>query len=214
MGGTLLDPAPVDMPMTVEAKALWIQFYNAHNMAEQATGGGDLAAAWSKLEGYAGRLALIVHHVRLVSDEDADFEAVDPASMAAGIALAQWFAGEAERVYAMLGGDAETDEHAELVDLIQQRGGRITAKELHNAKSKYHPLPALHATPFADWWKPGAGGGLTSQPRSKGGIPCRSLNSVLRYPRNPLSPYPLSPKPPAAIVPVRVTGMGIRGIGW
>lgn len=52
------------------------------------------------------------------------------ASMAAGITLAQWFAGEAERVYALV---AESDANAavrRLVGLVLRHGGRITPREL------------------------------------------------------------------------------------
>jgi hypothetical protein len=45
---------PVDIPLTAGGKTAWVAFYNAH-AAEMATMHGDLAAAWSKLEGYAAR---------------------------------------------------------------------------------------------------------------------------------------------------------------
>ncbi|MCL2648256.1 MAG: YfjI family protein [Phycisphaerales bacterium] len=69
MGGTADEPEPIDLPMTADAKKLWVRFYNEHNAAEQASEGGDLAAAWSKLEGYAARLALVLHCVRSVNGE-------------------------------------------------------------------------------------------------------------------------------------------------
>lgn|GEM_PF-6363501 len=68
MGGNVWEPEPIGLPMTPKAKALFIEFYNAHNAQQQAGEGGDLAAAWSKLEGYAARLALIIHCVRFVND--------------------------------------------------------------------------------------------------------------------------------------------------
>ena len=57
------EPAPVDLTLTREAKAAWVRFYNEH-AREQVDLSGDLAAAWSKLEGYAARFALLVHLVR------------------------------------------------------------------------------------------------------------------------------------------------------
>ena len=53
------------------------------NKAEMA---GDLAAAWSKLEGYAARFALLVHLVRAESGDQAlaDAGTVDEQSIAAG----------------------------------------------------------------------------------------------------------------------------------
>lgn len=206
MGGALLDPAPVDMPMTKEAKAAWIEFYNAHNLAEQASEGGDLAAAWSKLEGYAARLALILHHVRLVSGEDADTEAVDAVSMKAGIAIARWFAGEAERVYAMLGGDAETDEYADLVDLIQQRGGRITARELSRASRRYREDGTAREA-LCQLAEAGKGGWIELPPGKEGGRPVTVFELAGAVTQPPLSrvvtPVTVT-KPPAVIAPMRV----------
>ena len=64
-----LEPAAVDektgaiepriFPLSPKAKKAWMRFYNQH-AAEQNEISGDLAAAWSKLEGYAARLALLV----------------------------------------------------------------------------------------------------------------------------------------------------------
>ncbi len=50
----VLDPA---------AKAEFIEFFNEHN-EEQSQLDGDLAAAFSKLEGYAARFALVIHLTR------------------------------------------------------------------------------------------------------------------------------------------------------
>jgi len=144
MGGEAIDPAPVDVPLSRDAKKLWIKFYNFHNAAEQAMEGGDISSAWSKLEGYAARLALIVHCCRAVSEgmEGDGVDAVDAQSMAAGIIMVKWFAGEAERAYAMLGGDAQTDEQSNLLAYIHNRGGRISARELKEGRSKYRPAGA------------------------------------------------------------------------
>jgi len=57
------DPQPVIVPLSADGHAAWVDFYNAHGQ-EQAELSGDLAAAWSKLEGYAARLALVVHFAR------------------------------------------------------------------------------------------------------------------------------------------------------
>ena len=46
-----------------DGKVAWVRFYNEH-ATEQAELSGGLSAAWSKLEGYAARLALVVHLTR------------------------------------------------------------------------------------------------------------------------------------------------------
>jgi hypothetical protein len=103
---------------------------------EQAELTGDLAAAWSKLEGYTARLALVIHLVRAVTG-DADPMAVDAESIIAGATLSRWFGREAERVYAMLGESDEQRERRELVELIERRGGTITVRELMRSSRRY-----------------------------------------------------------------------------
>lgn len=128
------DPQPIVMQLDSEAKTIWIEFFNEHGH-EQADLGGDLAAAWSKLEGYAARFAMILHLTRWACGDRAvvDREVVDAASMEAGIALARWFGREAKRVYAILNEDEEQAAQRRLIDLIARRGGSITARELMRA---------------------------------------------------------------------------------
>jgi hypothetical protein len=184
MCGAPMEPEPVDLPLTADAKRLWIDFYNAHNAAEQASDRGDLAAAWSKLEGYAARLALILHCVRAVNGE-ANAAAVDAVSMKAGIALARWFAREAERVYAMLSGDGGNDELAELRQYIRDHGGRITARELRDGPRRYRPdgaardaLCKLVEAGWARW--------ITPSPGPRGGRPSEICELLGPGPETPI----------------------------
>ena len=98
------EPQPVLVRLAPEAKTAWTAYYDAH-AAEQANLTGDLSAAWSKLEEYAARLALVVHFVRWAARDPmlTNANIVDAESMAGGIALAGWFKHEARRVYALLG---------------------------------------------------------------------------------------------------------------
>ena len=134
-------PQPIDIPLAALGKQAWIDFYNSH-AREQAKMAGDLAAAWSKLEGYAARFALLVHLIRAESDDStlADSGAVDERSIAAGVTLSRWFGDEAARVYAIIGGDAETPEareQRELLRIIRDRGGEITVRQLMQASRRY-----------------------------------------------------------------------------
>lgn len=130
------EPEPADVALTDEAKAAWVAFYNRHAQ-EQAELGGELAAAWSKLEGYAARLALVVHCVRQASGEAADPWRCDEVSMAAGIALAEWFGHEAKRVYGVLGESLEDRNRRRLVELVQAKGGRATVRKLCRSSRLY-----------------------------------------------------------------------------
>ncbi|MFQ5734471.1 MAG: DUF3987 domain-containing protein, partial [Planctomycetaceae bacterium] len=61
-------PEAVTVGLTPDAKKRFPQFVNAHG-EEQVELTGDLAAAWSKLEEYAARLALVVHFIRWAADD-------------------------------------------------------------------------------------------------------------------------------------------------
>ncbi len=85
MPGTLNEngkPEPVAMPLSSDALDAWIVYYNRHR-DEQAYLDDDLSAAWSKLEAYAARFALIIHCVRLVGGETEGTE-IDQDSVRAG----------------------------------------------------------------------------------------------------------------------------------
>ncbi|MEQ1905600.1 MAG: DUF3987 domain-containing protein [Pirellulaceae bacterium] len=122
---------PVVVDLTTDAKAVWKAFYNSH-AREQADLVGELSAAWSKLEEYAARLALVVHLARWAADDPAleSADLVDVDSMAAGIQLANWFKGEAKRVYSLLGETEEDRDRRRLLEWIERRGGLATAREV------------------------------------------------------------------------------------
>jgi hypothetical protein len=123
------EPRPVLVRLDREAKTAWTTYYNAH-AAEQADLTGDIASAWSKLEEYAARLALVVHYVRWAAGDVVNETRLDLASMNAGITLAGWFKHEARRVYAMLDeSDAERDQRR-LLEWIESRGGSVTPREV------------------------------------------------------------------------------------
>jgi Protein of unknown function (DUF3987) len=122
---------PIVVGLTLDAKAFWKAFYNNHAQ-EQADLAGELSAAWSKLEEYAARLALVIHFIRWAADDPtlASADVVDAASMAAGITLATWFKGEAKRVYAMLGETDDDRDRRRLIEWIERKGGSATPREV------------------------------------------------------------------------------------
>ena len=134
---------PQVIPMTEAAKKEWIEFYNTHNQL-QVELTGEMAAAWSKLEEYAARFALIVHCIRSVTDDHTlqSPENVDEESIKSGVTLARWFGQEAQRVYHLLSEteeQRERRERRELVELIRRKGGRITPSELAQSSRRYRP---------------------------------------------------------------------------
>ncbi len=164
------DAEPEDVHLTDSAKESWVNFYNEHAQEEEELT-GDLSAAWSKLEGYAARLALGVHCIREVLG-DAAPGLCDELSMASGIAMAKWFGYEAKRVYAMLSQGEHDRKRLTLVELLKARGGQATVRELLRSSRLYTKareweaaLNELVDTGEGRWQnpKPGPAGGHPSK---------------------------------------------------
>lgn len=163
-------PAPFAMPLTAEAKVAWVEYYNRHR-AELADLDDDLAAAWSKLEAYAARFALTFQLCSWAAG-DAEGDAVDEASIRAGIALADWFGGEARRVYAVLAESEADREDRELVELIQRKGGSVTPRDLMRCSRRYATSAGAEAALDA-LAKAGRGSWQNVPTGPKGGKPTR-----------------------------------------
>lgn len=136
------DVCPRLVTLAPNGKAAWVRFYNEHNAdADQLT--GDESAAWSKLEGYAARLALVVHLTRWAAGDAtlADPARVDEASIAAGVVLARWFGDEARRVYAILSESDDDRETRRLVEWIEHKGGTATVRDLTRGPREYRGDP-------------------------------------------------------------------------
>ena len=167
------DARPVLVRLSGDAKTAWKAYYNAHNV-EQADLTGDMAAAWSKLEEYAARLALVIHFTRWAANDPnlADSDIVDAASMNAGIALAKWFKHEALRVYAMLDeSDTERDERR-LLDWIGRKGAPVTAREVQQG-CRWLKDPGTAEAALDELEKTGRGTWQDAPPSAKGGRPAR-----------------------------------------
>lgn len=130
------DTQPRLLPLNRQAKQVWIAFVNEHGQ-EQLQYVGDEAAAWSKLEGYAARLALVIHCTRAAANDPQleDTEIIDLVSIDAGIQLSRWFADEALRVYQTLGEEDEARDRRQLVELIERHDGQMTVRQWQRLRS-------------------------------------------------------------------------------
>jgi hypothetical protein len=139
------DPVPVDIEFTPTGQVAWIQFYNQFP-GDQTEVSGDLAAAFSKLEGYAARFALLIHFVRWAARDPtlAYPEQIDERSVGIAVTLAHWFAYETRRIYQTFGESERARERRELVDFLKSRGGEITPRELTQGSRKYQPVAVAH----------------------------------------------------------------------
>jgi len=171
------EKVPHVVKLSSEAKEVWVRFFNEW-AGEQLDAEGELAAAYSKLEGGAARLALIHHVVTHVYLETDDTRMVGRKSMEAGITLVRWFANEARRLYGMLGETGQETKTRSLVDFIRGRGGQITARQLQKANSRRYrtaesaetDLQGLVLDGLAEWRPQTAG--------PKGGRPCRICSLI------------------------------------
>ena len=152
------DEQPRVLTLTAKANEVWGQFYNEHD-DEQAALSGDLLAAWSKLEGYAARLALVFHWMRWACADGTieDLSQVDEISVAAGIRLARWFGNETERVYAVLAETETGRDVRRLVEWIRGRGGEVTASEIAHGMRKYRNKPDEAAADLNELVQDGVG---------------------------------------------------------
>jgi hypothetical protein len=169
----LADPTkrrPHVFQLSAQAKERWVDWFTRWGDATDAAE-GELAAVMAKLEGYAARLALIHHVVNLTAADAAGLVIypITDASMSAGISLAEWFAGEAVRVYTILRETAEDRDCRRLVEWIEARGGTVSPRDLQRANARRWPtsehaevaLDALVSGGFGQWREtsPGPEGG-------------------------------------------------------
>tara|TARA_R110002072_G_scaffold179059_1_gene335058 strand:- start:118546 stop:119100 length:555 start_codon:yes stop_codon:yes gene_type:complete len=130
------EPVSGIIELNQAAKNLFCDFYNEH-AKEQETLDDDLAAAWSKLEEYAARLALIIHVCRHASGENVNERKVDESSMAAGIELTRWFCRETRRVYAVLEQNETERACHELAEWIRRKGGEVSVPEVQGGHRRF-----------------------------------------------------------------------------
>lgn len=165
------EPKPGLMHLSLDGKRAWIKFYTEH-AAKQVELSGDLAAAWSKLEGYAARLALVVHYIRWAANDPTltDEWAVDAVSIQTGVEMVRWFGYEAERVYGMMGETEGEQADRSLIEWITQRGGEISPNELRRARRRFKKSDQAREA-LQELVAAGQGRWATLPPGKRGGEP-------------------------------------------
>ncbi|MCX6021094.1 MAG: DUF3987 domain-containing protein, partial [Chloroflexi bacterium] len=88
------------------------------------------AAAWSKLEGYAARLALVIHLARESLADPPTPGPVDRQSVAAAVTLVRWFGVEAIRTYALLGESDKDSDLKRLTDWVGRQPDGVTVRDV------------------------------------------------------------------------------------
>ena len=130
------------------AHELWIEFFTKHQIDIEEVS-ESLAAAYSKLENYCAKFALIMHVLKwaceLPDKEDTAARArfskseppwlIDEDTMMRAIVLTEWLKNEARRVYAYLeplASNNRVDENSTVTLQFVKRKGIATARELRN----------------------------------------------------------------------------------
>ena len=154
-----------------EAKELWIRHYNEAAVRQEAVEDDPaLNAAFSKLEAYSARLALIFELVSWADGSVAEPpSSVSAESLRRAIEAAEWFCRETERVYAALWTAPEESRLQELHAWIKARGGRTCVRDLARGPRRFRGTMRRAEEALRDlvmsgqaWWKtraiPASGG--------------------------------------------------------
>lgn len=128
---------PRPIRLNPAAKRVWVQFVDAHGEEQAREMDDDIVSAWSKLEGYAARFALVFHVVRWAAGDGTlrREDSVDRKSISDGIQLSQWFGGETRRIYAVLREGADDESKRIMVERIRMAGGHIKVRDWQRARS-------------------------------------------------------------------------------
>ena len=137
---------PVSLPLTGDGEAAFQEFYERH-AERQANAEGVIASMLAKIEAAAARLALVHYICRQAGEEPTLPNAVDAESVRAGVALAEWFALEWQRVYdATIGGGATLNKDGELLGWIESQGGETSVREIGQRLRRYRDAATLEQT--------------------------------------------------------------------
>lgn len=162
------DGTPLDLPMTQEAKSIWIDWYNRHADLTYASDDEGEAAMLGKVEAYASRFALLF----AVCDEP--YATRIPAdAMRRGCMLAGWFANEATRVYGTMADTADDRRRRTLVEWIEGQGSGdgVTVRDLTKGLRRFRDdqqsaraaLDDLANAGFGSWRHVNTGGRPTER---------------------------------------------------
>jgi hypothetical protein len=169
-------PTPNLVHKSAEAHREWVRFFNRHNERIAELDDEDLRASFKKLEEVAARVALVIHVVRLISNDGvADPTHIDGDSMRAGIALAEWFVGETRRVYQIVGGESPgVSTRRRLLDWVAKRGGPVTVRDVYtNCRWLKEPDAAENA--LGELVGDGLGNWIEQPTGARGGRPTRQF---------------------------------------
>lgn len=163
---------PARLMLTPDALEMFKQFVNRADDRFNASIDSEARAVLGKSKGWAARLALVF---ALAEDEidPAGVREVGAGPMAGAIALAEWFAAEAERITVTSAAAAPVRDVTELRDTIERMGGSVTARDLQRANRLRFPTAEAATAELDKLLAAGCGHWLEATTSAKGGRPSR-----------------------------------------
>jgi hypothetical protein len=148
---------PGILTLEPNAKLAFVEFFNQHGEEQQGLA-DDLASAWSKLEEYAARLAMVLHYAAWAENPNSVSDRLGLPAMEGGIRLARWFGNETRRIHRMLASDEGTLTRESLVGWITRKGGAVTVRDTQTGNRRFvtaddaeDALNELNETGYGEW---------------------------------------------------------------
>ena len=133
----------------------------------------------SRLTGQAARLALVIHLSRYAAGEDVDPLLCDATSMQHGIALARWFAYEAQRVLKKVSLTAERRDLQQLYEWIRRHpAGSVTIRDVCRSNSRKYPSAQAALAAMNKLKDSGLCQWLNTTPGPQGGRPTHRMEVI------------------------------------
>ena len=109
---------PIVVGWTAEAAILWGAFFDENVTLQERETDGYLESVYSKLEGQAAKLALVIQIMRWTEDQSLSNTEIDADSMRMAIELTKWFRRESKRVYLISNQARRSDEEETVYEYI------------------------------------------------------------------------------------------------
>lgn len=136
---SIKQPMPHLIRLDSHAIAAFRDFVKVHNHALKFES-DHVAAAWSKLECYVLRIALVFHLVREAAGDASleDPEQIGVDTLLAAMELVEWFKNETKRLYTLNEMNDNDRETLRVINWIDKQGGSVTHREFYRGLSKYN----------------------------------------------------------------------------
>ena len=145
------DPYPQLVPFSVAGRQAWGRLTSEHaDQLNEAEFPAQMRGIWGKLvPGYAGRLALILHCLRLACREVQD-GAVDEVSVESAFRLIEYFKSHAGRVYHFMGSDPRQADARLILNWLTRHPDvtEFSRRDAHRALSRSFRTPEALDVPL------------------------------------------------------------------